>query len=160
MPRNDETRKMNLLKQQLFNKCIDYINQKSEVITKAMSDSKDAANNETKSTAGDKHETSRASMHLEQETLSGQLTEVDKLHEAMQKLKHNLSNTKTITSGSLVISSAGNFYISISAGKIVIDDKEYFAISTNSPIGALLLGKKEKEVISFNNKQIKIEKIY
>lgn len=151
---------MNSIKEQLFNKCNEYIAQKSELITKAMSDAKEAANNETKSTAGDKHETGRASMQLEQETLSGQLAEIDKLHEAMQKLKHNLSNTKNITSGSLVIASTGNFYISIAAGKFDIAGKDYFAISPNSPIGALLMGKKEKEVISFNNKEIRIEKIF
>jgi transcription elongation GreA/GreB family factor len=38
----------------------------------------------------------------------------------------------------------------------VAADKSYFAISVSSPIGKLLLGKQEKEVISFNGKTIEI----
>jgi transcription elongation GreA/GreB family factor len=38
----------------------------------------------------------------------------------------------------------------------VVEDKRYFAISISSPIGKLLLGKQEKEVISFNGKTIEI----
>ncbi|MFT5876899.1 MAG: transcription elongation GreA/GreB family factor, partial [Dokdonia sp.] len=35
----------------------------------------------------------------------------------------------------------------------------YFAISVSSPIGKLLLGKQEKEVISFNGNAIVINEI-
>jgi len=41
----------------------------------------------------------------------------------------------------------------ISLGKIEIDKKLIFAISPQSPIGKLLLGKIEGEVIDFNGKQ-------
>ena len=75
---------MNSIKAQLQEKCNQYIAQKSALITRAMSDAKEAANNETKSTAGDKHETARAAMQFEQEKLSGQLIEIDRLHMIMQ----------------------------------------------------------------------------
>ena len=52
-----------------------------------------------------------------------------------------------------------NYFLSISTGKIIVEDKIYFAISLSSPIGKLLLGKKINEEFVFNGKTFKIKKI-
>ncbi len=147
------------LKKLLFKKCTEIVNEKINHINTALKEAQDAANNETKSSAGDKHETSRAMAQLETEKLTNQLTEALKLLTVLAKV--NLStNNKTIALGSLVVTNKNNFYISISLGKLTIDNETIFAISTLSPIGKLLLTKKEGTTFNFNSKNYTISKIY
>ena len=59
-----------LLKQNIYSQCLLILNQKIEELNSALATATESANNETKSSAGDKHETARAMMQLEQEKLS------------------------------------------------------------------------------------------
>jgi transcription elongation GreA/GreB family factor len=141
------------LKKELFEACLNFVDNKLETI---MSFIKSAANDltsETKSSAGDKHETGRAMLQLEIEKASQQLNVVTKMKEVLEKI--STSKTSAIISlGSLIFTDKANYYLAISAGKITIENIDYFAVSTNSPIGQQLLGKKVGEIISFNNAEI------
>ena len=55
---------------------------------------------------------------------------------------------------SLIITNKANYYLAISAGKITVNAVAYFAVSTNSPIGKQLLGKKMGDIVEFNSAQI------
>lgn len=118
----------------------------------------DAANSETKSTAGDKHETARAMAHIEVEKLSIQLNQVLMQEEVLSKINIGHSNQK-ITHGSLIKTTQGLFFLTIGLGKISFQNKTILVISPLSPIGKLMLNKKEKETFSFNNVKYVIEKI-
>lgn len=146
-----------LFKEHLYIHCNNLIGDKISVIKQSLSDAQFAANNDTKSTAGDKHETSRAMAHLEIEKLSQQLNELNRLNELYLKL--NLDHSPFCKPGSLVKTNKGYFFISVSLGKILFEDLEVFTISPVSPIGKLLLNKKEKESFSLNNTYYIIEKI-
>ena len=62
----------------------------------------EAANDDTKSTAGDKHETGRAMMHLEREKGEMQLIEAEKLKSFLDRV--DISKTyQTVQTGSLVL---------------------------------------------------------
>ncbi len=98
-----------------------------------------SAANETKSTAGDKHETALAMLQLEQENTRRQLKELLTQKALLLKidpLKHAL----TIVNGSLVKTDKGYFYISIALGKTVIANNTIYALSPNSPLGKKLMG--------------------
>ena len=41
----------------------------------------------------------------------------------------------------------GTYFLSVSAGQLIVDREHYLAISVSSPIGKLLLGKQEKEIV-------------
>ena len=56
--------------------------------------------------------------------------------------------------GSLIVTNKSSYFLAISAGKITIDSVDYYAVSTNSPIGQQLLGKKVGDKISFNQAEI------
>jgi transcription elongation GreA/GreB family factor len=146
------------IKIKLFCICKDLVAQKIAVIRDLLNEVQEAANNETKSSAGDKHETGRAMAQLETEKLSTQLADALKLAQTISKINPKSAH-QLIGLGSLVITNNGNFYISVSLGKIEIDNKTYFSISNSSPIGKLLLTKKEKDSFSFNNKTYVIENI-
>ncbi|MBL4593094.1 MAG: 3-oxoacyl-ACP synthase [Flavobacteriales bacterium] len=143
--------KLSKIKIQLHKQCYKLAEEQITRIKTALQEVQDAANNETKSSAGDKHETGRAMAQLETEKLSTQLSEALKLEQVLQQINPELEH-KIVGLGSLVITNNGSFYISVSLGKVEINDEIYFAISAVSPIGKLLLTKKEKESFSFNGK--------
>lgn len=100
-----------------------------------------SANNETKSSAGDKYETGRAMAQLEIAKNSIQLTEALGLRQKLALLGEK-KITETVQTGSLVMTSRGNFYLAIPAGSCEIDGTTYFAISADSPVGSKLIGLK------------------
>jgi len=105
---------------------------------------------ETKSSAGDKHETSRAMINLEQEKLGRQHQEVISLKEQFDKINF-CNGHNTIQKGSLVITDKGIFLLSIALGKITVEDNDFILISNTSPIGNLLIGKQLGDVIHLNS---------
>tara|TARA_R110001592_G_scaffold109429_1_gene305168 strand:- start:1189 stop:1674 length:486 start_codon:yes stop_codon:yes gene_type:complete len=146
------------IKNKLYQRCLTIAEEKITSLKEILQETQDAANNETKSSAGDKHETGRAMAQLETEKLTTQLTEALKLKQAVSQI-NSTTSTNQITIGSIVYTNNGNFYIAASIGKIEVEDESFFAISPASPIGKLLLTKKEKESFSFNGNQYFIEQI-
>ncbi len=143
------------IKKELLSQCQNFVNKRLQTIEEIISSNQKALQSETKSSAGDKHETGRAMLQLEMEKASQQLASVQKMKSVLSKI--NISNSNKIAHlGSIVTTNLGVFYLSISAGKITVNNKIYFAISTMSPIGRLLLGKKENEKFLFQNKEIQV----
>lgn len=139
--------------------CVKRIEEKLNTLKKAISDAQQAANNETKSSAGDKHETGRAMAQLETEKLGIQAEETIKQLELVNRINPFELNEK-VALGSLVETSQGLFYLSISLGKIEIDKQMVYAISTQSPIAKQLIGLNKNSKINFNGKEIKVQSIY
>lgn len=146
------------IKQQLYSRCLDYVTQRIDTFQKAIVTAQRSANEETKSSAGDKYETGRAMMQLEIEKNTVQLAEAIKLKKALDEI-NPASLATSVVPGSLVITDQSNYYISISAGQLQIDSKTYFAISPASPIGSLLKGLQVGDAFIFNAKTIRIEQI-
>ena len=112
-----------------------------------------ASNNETKSSMGDKFETSREMVQQEINNLQIQLNENLNARNSLKIINTKLH--QMIGLGSLVETNNGLFYIAVSLGEIKLNDKKIFVISTESPLGKLLFGKKKGEEIILNNtKQI------
>ena len=60
---------MSEIKKQLFSECQNFVNSKLEAIHRTIEGLQNSLTSETKSTAGDKHETGRAMAQLEQEKI-------------------------------------------------------------------------------------------
>jgi len=147
------------LKRKLFSLCEDYVNQKIESAQEAIDNAQSSANEETKSSSGDKYETGRSMMQLEIEKYSSQLEEGLKLNKALSQISIE-KPTKSVSPGSLVITNNGNYFIAISAGKLTLKKIDYFSISISSPLGQALYNKPVEEEISFRDRVYKIEAIY
>ncbi len=145
------------IKHELLEHCKNYVNERLQRVQNLVSDIQQSLTSETKSTAGDKHETGRAMLQLEREKAGAQLAEVQKLQEILAKI--TIAPSKNIRLGSLVATSQGNYFLSISAGAITVKNTSYFAIAANTPIGKLLLGKTAGETICFRDKSIKVNVI-
>lgn len=137
------------IKEQLYKACLDFVNSRLETVTNTIESNQKDLFSETKSSAGDKHETGRAMLQLEMEKASQQLVSINQMKEIMEKIAAEKSSV-IICLGSLIITNKANYYLAISAGKFTIENTDYFAVSTYSPIGQQLLGKKIGDIIDFN----------
>ena len=113
------------------------------------------ANADTKSTAGDKHETARAMAQLDVEMLSKQLAETNKSIEILKRIPTN-NTSKTIQQGSVVETNMGTFYLSVGLGNIQVDGKTIMAISTESPMAKAIMGKKAGDQIEWRAQQMTV----
>ena len=104
---------------------------------------------DTKSSAGDKHETSIAMTQLEQEKLSTQMNEFLKQQRTLIAINPNTKHQK-IMQGSLVETKQAWYYFSIGIGLITVENTAIFAINPDSPLGQLLMKKKAGESVTFN----------
>ena len=144
-----------LIKAKLYQKCMEYVEKRIMTAQNAMEEAQRAANEETKSSAGDKFETGRAMMQLERDKNAAQLMEAIKLKNILKQINYNKSPS-AIQPGSLIKSSQGTYFIAISLGKVQVEGHQFFVISAQSPIGQQLLGKELAEEINFNGRTIKI----
>ena len=142
-------------KEDFLKQCVLFVNEKLDIIETIMSENRQALEQESKSSAGDKHETGRAMLHLEMEKASQQLLVAQSMKETLQRINLN-SATNKIKLGSLITTDQGIYFLSISAGQLTIQGNIYYAISPSSPIGALLIGKEKGTDIVFGSKVIKI----
>ena len=140
-----------MIKEKLFFHCENYIQKRKNLLEQRKDELQLALTYETKSSAGDKHETGRAMIQIEREKLGNQLLLLEKEFQKLRSLKNHY-NTGIVSLGSVVRTDKENFYIALAAGPCDIEIHTYYCISPTSPIGKLLLGKKAKEHINFNSK--------
>ena len=126
-----------------------------ELLINSTTESRDTAN---KSSAGDKHETSRAKIQTEIDNYSRQLDLALKNLLALEQIdtskKYNLA-----TQGSLITTEKGIFFISIGVGKLEIKSNNYFIISLLSPIGSAMKGLSKSEKFTFRGIKYSIKNV-
>lgn len=143
----------------IINACRIFLTEKTQAIDTIMIELSNSANNETKSSAGDKHETGRAMMQLEQEKLSKQITDLANQKNDFDKIDF-LRLSTIISQGSLVETNKGYFFIATSLGKLIVDNKIVFVISSKSPLAVAFAGKQQKDFLRFNGVEYVIEHIF
>ncbi len=141
------------IKQQLFEACSQFVNNRLRNLEQNQESNKNALFSETKSSAGDKHETGRAMIQLEMEKASQQIESIHQMKNLLSKIEMATVG-KIISLGSLIITDKAPYYLSISMGKVEIEEIDYYCISSSSPIGQQLLGKSVGDTISFNRAKI------
>lgn len=142
---------MSSIKSTLYQRCLDFINQRIQGIQEVMREAQLSADEETKSSAGDKYETGRSMLQLDMEQQSARLTEAFKTKNELEQLSQLTAND-FVMPGSLVMTDQSNFYIAISAGKIETGGKVYLAVSPASPVGLKMMGLKKGESFELNGK--------
>jgi len=145
-------------KEEVYKECIKLIDKRFDYIKNNIGDIQNNLLSETKSSAGDKHETGRAMLQLEREKSGVQLSKINEVRKALHKI--NIENKPVrVSIGSLVYTSKANYFIAVSLGLIEIKEKLCYAISPQTPMGQLLMGKAIGDTIEFNNSKFSIEKI-
>lgn len=143
------------IKSTLLEACKKSISDRFEKVNKTISTIVESLADASKSSAGDKHETSRAMLQIDRENAGKQLRELENIEQLLPKIDINKS-TDYARLGSLVHTNQGIFFISISLGAVVIDDITYYCIALQAPIGKKLSGKKEGDQFVFISKEYKV----
>lgn len=118
----------------------------------------ESAANDTKSSMGDKHETSREILQQEREMNGRRMAESIRQKEEIERILPNHEFTQ-IQSGTLAETSLGWFFFSTALGFVHVDNAKVAVISMASPIGQALKGLKAGESIMFQGKPILIKHI-
>jgi hypothetical protein len=147
------------LKKKLFDACSQIIDERISTIESSLKEILESRNAETKSSAGDKYETGRAMLQIEEDNYKKQL------HQAMLQ-KNQLLQTVPARSmnrahqGSLVTTNQGHYFICIGLGAITVEKKSFFCISAASPIGQKIIGQGQGYRFEFNGNILEIQEIY
>ena len=142
---------MSNLKAKIHSHCLQLIEERIHAIKKIIIEARMAANDETKSSAGDKYETGRAMMQLEQEKAATQLAEAQKTKLALTMISPD-SSCQYIYPGALVTTITGQFYISVGLGMIEVEEIKLYAISPESPAGKAMKNLKSGDSYVLNGK--------
>ena len=147
------------LKQKTHARCHKLLNSKIQELSAILQSLSESASKDTKSSAGDKHETARAMIQIEQEVVGKQLSEVLAQKSVLDKIDPAVALSQ-IMKGSLVKTNKGYLFLSIALGKITVDEESVLVISTRSPLGIKLAGLRLDETASVNGTDYKVESIY
>ena len=143
------------LKHALLVHCQTKTGERIKAITDALAGIETARNGETKSSAGDKFETGRAMMQMEEAKLQGQLAEVLKVRQVLDQIKPEAA-AERVAAGSLVATNRGNYFVAIGLGKVKLESRTFFCTSLNAPIGKALHGRETGDTFTFNELEFEI----
>lgn len=139
-------------KEELYQVCKEELTTKIADLEKMINSINDSKNNETKSSAGDKYETGRAMMQMEEDKITTQLEQTRQTLSELQQISPGQEH-ETVRLGSLVTTDQRTYFLAVSLGKVTVGDRAYFCLSPDSPVGKLLMGKTTGEAIVFNRTQ-------
>jgi transcription elongation GreA/GreB family factor len=143
------------IKETLYSHCEEQLKRRIELIHSEIKLIQACANEETKSSAGDKYETGRAMAQLEVERQQAQLVVAENMLLSLQNIQ-TVKVTGRVIPGSLVTTSQSVYYISISLGIVEILSHRYFVVSPRSPVGKVMLGKAIGQEVHLNNQRLMI----
>jgi len=146
------------IKQELIDASRAMVSNKLHIIDAELEQLQNSANEETKSSAGDKYETSRAMLMLEKEKLFNQKEQLVKQMKSLQRVDFSKTFDK-VASGALVETSTGNYFILSGIGEVTVSKVSFFVVSPLAPVVQALLGKGTGDKIPFNGKLIEIQSI-
>ena len=115
----------------------------------------EAIAHETKSSAGDKYETTRELLNIEKGKYNGQLT----VQKNYLKLIHLIKKEKTnlvIDFGALIQTEKLYYLMGIPLGKLTFEGEQLFCMGMNAPLSQILKRKCTGDYIEFNNTIIEI----
>lgn len=146
------------LKNSIYSACLNLLEDKILTHESLLHELTNDAGNDSKSSAGDKHETARAMMQLEHEKISRQLQEVLTQREILLRIENAIKSDQ-VTLGSLVKTDKGYLYLSVPIGRINVNDILVIVLSPQSPLGKQLMGLKTNDTAIINNVRYVIEEI-
>ena len=134
------------------------IQDKIDVFKDMISALTEDAKNDSKGSAGDKHETALSMMHLEQEKLNYKILENVAAKQAFDQIDFGRKSDKVL-SGSLVRANSTFFLLSVALSKTTIDGYVVYGLSTDSPLAKALMGQKTGHSFQINSSEYLINEI-
>ena len=136
------------IKQELLQVCMDYVNKRIYNYKLEMDTIKDSIENNDKGSSED-DDSGNGKLLNDLEKNAQHLNDATRMLETLKQINPKIQN-EFGTLGSIVYTQTNTFFLSVSVGKIELDNSSYFAISLQSPIGMLLKNKVKGDQINFN----------
>ena len=149
---------MSDLKSKIVNQYQTLLQDKIDIYQDLIASLTEDAQNDAKSSAGDKHETTLSKLHIEQEKIANKLKEALEQLAILSKLDIDQTSNKVIL-GSLVKTNHLTVLVATALPKIKVDNQTIFAISPQSPLGIQLMHKSVDSEFMVNNVAYKILEI-
>jgi|SRR5690606_12385338 len=149
---------MGNIKELLKESCLKRTQVRFEEIQLGMTQAQESLESETKSSAGDKYETSREMIQQDLSRYQDQLNQVKKDLIVLQQIE--LKPKEKAILGAVVVTEGATYFLAISLGKLEIAGNTYMVISPHSPIGRLLWEKEVGEIFQFNDREQQIQQIF
>ncbi|MDX9696373.1 MAG: hypothetical protein RBT49_11340 [Bacteroidales bacterium] len=144
---------MNNLKYKLIDKCLIILSERAENAKKAMDELQQSANEY--GLPKDRYDSFRAQVLRKRDLFAEQYQKTMDEMELIKKINPEKKNKK-IEFGSVVITNKQKLFVSVSLGKIEIENELFYAISTQVPIYNAIKGKKAGEKFEFNGNKFEI----
>jgi hypothetical protein len=138
---------------------LDLIGERIATAKRLMDNAQEAANQEEKSSAGDKYETGRAMGHLEKELHGRQLSETLKELALLRDIDAGVL-CATAVRGAFVACPPSFFFLAAGLGKQTVDGRTILFLSPFAPLATLMLGKKAGDTFVFKGVLQRIEQIF
>jgi transcription elongation GreA/GreB family factor len=144
-----------ITKKQVRLSCMNLLQKRIQELNEIERSAQESAAGDTKSSMGDKHETSRELLQQEREMAGRRMAEAIRQKEELERIlpEHVLNQVQT---GALVETSIGTFFFATALGFITVQEKKIAVLSIASPIGQALKEKQLGDIVSFQNKDIRI----
>lgn len=136
--------------------CLDHLHERVDRLKQELVSLQEVNEREVKSSAGDKHETARAMAQLEREKLGQQLQIEQRMLHELEQLKPEQAKNQ-VTSGSIVETHRGTFFISVALGRVDFGEQMVYAMSPHTPLARLLMGKVPGNEITYNGITYRID---
>lgn len=146
-------------KKQCIEELVKIMTDELQELKQHQSDLQSALQAESRSTAGDKHDTSRAMIHLEQEKIQFQLGNIQKQIVALQQFEKQPASENAQSGSFLVLDSGQVILFGIGLGRKKIKYGEVYCVALDTPVGQQVLGKSIGDVLTFAGRQATIVKL-
>ncbi|TJZ63503.1 3-oxoacyl-ACP synthase [Sphingobacterium olei] len=139
-------------KRKIVDACFEHVQSRIQEINKAIDDAQYALTEETKSSAGDKYETSREMIQQDLNRYQSQLKNANADKNVLLQMDPDFHH-EVVLLGSVVTTDNAIYFLSISIGAVTVSGASIFVVSPASPIGQILLEKKVNDTFEFNQKK-------
>jgi transcription elongation GreA/GreB family factor len=146
------------MKQQLMAHLKALLDERMAASWEAMAAAQASANEQSKSSAGDKYETARAMGQLDRNMHARQYEQARQERQLLERIQ-DTEVLLRVALGALVHTTAGSFFVAVSVGPVTVEGTLVLAVSAASPIGKVLLGKQVGESFPFQGKPHQIQAI-
>jgi hypothetical protein len=153
-----ETNMDTAFKRKVHQYCLQIVAGKLAALEEKLSDLSASAANETKSSAGDKYETGRAMLHIEQDQVRAQKAELMAQQAVLNGIDPSIK-TERIVLGSLAHVGESYYFLSIALGRLQVEEQTVFALSLQAPLGKQLKGLTTGESIAMGGKMVTVTEV-
>lgn len=136
-----------LTKKEVHQQALTFVIEKKDQLKKEWASIQEAANLETKSSAGDKYETARAMAQIEIDRLRQQVVRMEFFENTLRQLSTDPSDRAL--PGALILTDTSRIYWSVPLGKINLGDTHYFLLSADAPLAKALQGRGKGDKVEF-----------